>query len=122
MLPIFLFNFFQFELKLPDRLEVVEFQGQHQANQEIIQPLDLEIGFYFGFLLFGLELVVLFVGEGRVEVQEAQQEGRDESVRPSDAVGGHCGEDEIVVSVHIAWIVGGILWVKKELKQSRPER
>lgn len=66
--------------------------------------------------------MVFFISKRRIEVQEAKQDGRYESIRPSDAVGSYGSEDEIVISVHIAWIIAGILWVKKELKQSRPER
>lgn len=101
---------------------MVEFEGQHQAYQEVIQALHLQVRFDLGFLIFGLELVVFFVGEGRVEVQKAEDEGRDEAVGASDAVGGYGCEDEVVISVHVVCIMAGIRCVKKELKHSRPER
>lgn len=47
---------------------MVEFEGQHQAYQEVVQALHLQVRFDLGLLIFGLELVVFFVGEGRVEV------------------------------------------------------
>lgn len=51
---------------------MVKFQGEDQAYEEVVETLDLEIGFYSGLMFFCLKFMVFFIGKRRIEVQKAE--------------------------------------------------
>jgi hypothetical protein len=66
--------------------------------------------------------MVFLICERCIEVQQSQHNWNSQTVRASNAVGSsHC-ENEVVILARVTYLDKDVLWVKKELKQSTPDK